>query len=146
MGWIEKVALALIVLFGTSQSYATCSQSDLTGTWYLNGITGDTLFAEFWETDFCKVKVNSNGNVVNSSSQCKYRDADGKAGFDIQGGNLALSSSCAITGKVKYCDGEFCLNLVVDDARLDRGKTVLTLVGRLSFDPDVVSFFTGIKK
>ncbi len=146
MGWIVKVALALFVFFGASQSYASCLQSNLTGTWYLNGVTGDTYWGEFWETDFCKIKVNSTGKIVNSASQCKFRDWDGKGILDVLGGNLDINSSCRITGKIKYCDGGFCVNFNIDDARLDKGKTVITMVGRLSIDPDVVSFFTGVKK
>ncbi len=146
MGWIVKVALALFVLFGTSLSYAACLQSNLTGIWYLNGVTGDTLFGDFWETDFCKIKVDSTGKIVRSASQCQYRDFDGKASINITGGNLVINSSCRITGKIKYCVDEFCVNFNIDAARLDKGKTVITMVGRLSIDPDVVSFFTGVKK
>lgn len=146
MACIAKIALALLVLFGTSQSYAACTQSDLTGVWYLNGVSGDTFTGSFGETDFCKIKVNSNGHIVNSASQCKFRTSDGKDSIDVGGGSLAVKSSCAITGRIKYCVGEICINFNIDDAKLDSGKTVVTLVGRLSFDPDVVGYFTGVKK
>jgi len=146
MGWIVKFALALFVLFGTSQSYAACSQSDLTGIWYFNGVTGDTFNGRFAETNFCKIKVNSNGNIVDSASQCKFRDFDGKHNLDIQGGNLALNSSCRITGRFKSCDGEGCIFMNVDNARLDKGKTVITMVGRVSVNLDVVVFLTGVKR
>ena len=146
MGWIVKVALALFVLFGASQSYAACFQSNLTGIWYLNGISGDTFFAEFWETDFCKIKVNSTGNIVNSASQCNFRDDNGKGFIDVQGGSLTVNSSCSITGKLKYCVDGICTNFNIDAARMDKGKTVITLVGRLAIDPDIVGYFTGVKK
>ena len=146
MGRVVKLALALLVLFGTSQSYATCSQGNLKGTWYLNGITADTSDGIFWETDFCKIKVNSKGTIVKSGSSCKFRDAEGKGNLGVKGGNFALNSSCAITGKIKYCVDDFCANFKIDAGRLDKGKTVLTLVGRIDLDPDTVSYFTGIKK
>lgn len=146
LGWIAKLALPLAVLFGASQSYAACTQSDMAGVWYFNGVSGDTYFGTLWETDFCKVKVNAEGKVRNGGSQCKYRDADGKGDLDIQGGNLTLNSSCSISGRIKYCIDDFCISMNIDDARLDKGKTVVTLVGRLSIDPDVVSYFTGVKK
>jgi len=146
LGWSARVTLALIVLLGTSQSYAACLQSNLTGTWYFTGITGDTLLAEFWQTDSCKVKVNSTGKIVMSVSQCKFRDADGKRNFDIIGGKLALNSSCRITGRIRFSDGVSSAYFNIDDARLDKGKTVFTMVGRLDIDPDIVSFYTGVKK
>ena len=145
MGWIVKVALALFVLFGTNQSYAACEQSNLTGTWFFNGLSGDLLLND-WETDFCKIKVNSTGTILNSGSQCKFRTTDGKDSIDVQGGNLAIRSNCSIKGKITVCDSGFCGNLVIDNARLDKGKTVITLVGRASFDPDVVVFYTGVKR
>ena len=145
-GWIVKVTLALFVLLATSQSYAACSQSDLAGTWFLNGVTGDTLFAEFWETDFCKIKINSSGKVVRSASQCTYRDGDGKSNLDVRGGELLVNSFCAVTGKINYCDGDLCVKFQIDAGRLDKGKTVITVVGRISSLPDIVSFYTGIKK
>jgi hypothetical protein len=147
LGWIAKIALATTVLFGASQSYAACAQSDLAGTWYFNGITGDSYEGYFWETDFCKIRFNSTGNVVKSSSQCKFRDSLGKATLDIIGGSLALNASCKISGKIKYDLGDgFSTNFVLDDARMDRGKTMITMVGRVAIDPAVVSFFTGVKK
>ena len=146
VGRIAKLVLALFLLFGASQSYAACALSDLAGTWYFNGVTGDTLFAEFWETDFCKIKINSNGKVVASSSQCQFRDFDGEGIINIIGGTLTLNSSCRIKGNVRYSFGEINTNLNIDDARLDRGKTVITMVGRLGIEPDIVSFFTGVKK
>ena len=145
MGWIVKVALALFVLFGTNQSYAACEQSNLTGTWFFNGLSGDLLLND-WETDFCKIKVNSEGKIRNTGSQCKFRTADRKGTVNVQGGKLVISSGCAITGKITACEDGFCINLVIDAARLDKGKTVITLVGRVSIDPDIVVFFTGVKK
>ena len=115
-------------------------------SWYLNGVTGDTFFGDFWETDFCKIKVNSTGNIVKSSSQCKYRDADGKGILDVQGGNMTISSSCAITAQIQYCDNGFCVKFNSDAARLDKGKTVITMVGRTNVESDIVTFFTGVKK
>ena len=146
MSWIVKSTLAIFMLLGASLSYADCEQSDLKGTWYFTGVTGDTLFGDFWETDFCKIKVNLTGKVVDSSSQCEARDFEGKYGFDISGGALAINSSCSITGKFKLCEDTACIFLKIDDARMDKGKTVITLAGRLSDEPDIVSFFTGIKK
>ena len=145
-GWPVKVALAIFVFFGASQSYAACSQSDLTGTWYFNGVTGDTFLGEFWETDYCKVKINSAGKIVKSVSQCKFRDFAGKGNFDITGGSLLIGSSCLISGRIKYGFDEFSTYFYVDSARLDKGKTVITMVGRVSIDPDVVSFLTGVKR
>ena len=146
MGWILNVALALFVFFGAGQSYAACFQSNMTGTWFFNGISGDTFIGAFDETNFCKIKVNSNGKILNSGSQCKVRTADGKDTVNVQGGNLDIRSGCGITGKITACVGEFCINLVIDSARLDKGKTVITLVGRASIDPDIVVFWTGVKK
>ena len=147
LGWIARVALALFVLFGASQSYAACVQGDLAGTWYFNGVTGDTFAGQFWETDFCKVRVNSVGTIVKSKSQCQYRDYTGKQSYDITGGSLVISSSCKITGKIKYdFGGGLTTNFNIDAARLDKGKTVITIAGRASIDPDIVSFFTGVKK
>ena len=146
MGRVVKVALALLVLFGTSQSYATCSQGNLKGTWYFNGVSGDTFFGTMDESDFCKITVNSVGKVKNAGSQCQFRTSDGKDSVNDIGGNLVINSGCAITGKIKFCEGEICANLVMDAARMDKGKTVITLVGRLSIDPDIVIFMTGVKR
>ena len=145
MGWNAKLALALIVLFGTSQSYAACTQGDLTGTWYLNGVTGDTDFGIFWEIDFCKIKFNSEGKVVRSASQCQYRDYGGIGDLNITGGTLVLTPACNLTGRIRYDDGEITSWFNIDAARLDKGKTVMTMVGSLGIDPFVVSAFTGAK-
>ena len=145
-GRLVKAALALLVIFGASQSYAACTQADLAGTWYMNGVSGNVWWGEFWETDFCKVRVNSEGKVRNSDSQCQVRDNLGKYTVDIAGGELTIASSCLIKGKIQYCDGEACVNLKIDNGRLDKGKTVLTIVGRDSDNAFVTRFLTGVKK
>lgn len=146
MGRMAKGALALLVLFGASHSYAECTQVDVKGTWYFNGVTGDTLFGDFWESDFCKIKVNSKGIIRNTGSVCKFRDVDGVGTFNVKDGRMNITSACAITGRIKYCGDGFCVNLKIDDAKLDKAKTVITLVGHLPIAPEVVSFFTGVKK
>ena len=144
---VASFAVAAIILLAAGQSYAACTQSDLTGTWYLNGVTGDTWFGDFWETDFCKVRVNSNGKVVGSSSQCVYRDGLGKDTLNIVGGELLINASCKITGKIRYdLGGGLRTNFIVDDARMDNGKSVITVAGRVAIDPTIVSHFTGIKR
>ncbi len=146
-GQTAKLALTIFVLFGAGQSYAACTQSDMTGTWYFNGFSGDTFSGILFETNFCKIRVNSSGKIRNTGSQCNFRDSDGKGpALNVKGGNLTVKSSCAITGRVKICEGEDCVDLVIDDAKMDSGKTVVTLVGRASDDVDVVAFLTGVKK
>lgn len=144
-GRFVQAAFALFVLFSVNQSYAACEQIDLKGTWFLNGISGDTQFLEFSETDWCKVKLGSAGKVKDGS-QCKFRDDEGVGLVPLQGGNLKLNSSCRITGTLTVCEGEFCETVSIDDARLDSGKTVITMVGRSTSDPTGVFFLTGVKK
>ena len=143
---IVGVPLALLVLLVAGPSYAACVQGDLQGTWYFNGMSGDVFTGYLWETDFCKIGVNSSGKIRNTGSQCKFRDWLGKDTINVGGGSLFVSSSCAITGYIKYCIGAECLRLNIDDAKLDKGKTVITLVGRAGYDPTIVSFFTGVKR
>ena len=59
--------------------------------------------------------------------------------------NLGMTA-CNITGRLRYTDGEFTTWFNIDAARLDKGKTVITLVGRLGIEPDIVTFFTGVKR
>lgn len=141
-----QAALAFFALLGFGQAYAACEQTDLQGTWYLNGISGDTFFAEFIETNFCKFKISSTGKVFDSGSQCKFRDDAGVGVVNITSGDLTLGSTCRITGYITASEGGQSEKVRIDDARLDKRKTVITMVGRSDVDPDGVFFLTGVKR
>lgn len=142
---VIQAAFALFAPFAVSQSYAACDQIDLKGTWYLNGVTGDTQLLQFSETDFCKFIIGSAGKVKDGS-QCKFRDVEGVGIVPFQGGRLTLNSACRISGYLTICEGDLCEKVRVDDARLDPGKTVITMVGRSASEPNFVFFLSGVKK
>ena len=143
---IFRVALILAMTFCSANVFAACAQQDLTGTWFFNGVSGDSLNRELVETDACKLKFGSAGGVISSSSSCTFRTSEGKSTFNVTGGRFTLNEFCAITGNFRYCSGGFCTRLLIDSARMDKQKTVITLVGRLEVDQDLIASFTGVKK
>jgi hypothetical protein len=104
------------------------------------------VFQALTETDACKLKFGAAGSIVGSSSSCSARDGSGKYTINITGGSFEVNEFCAVTGYFRYCVGQNCTRLYIDSARMDKGKTVISLVGRTIVDPAVILSMTGVKK
>jgi hypothetical protein len=130
-------ALLLSILLPV-QVHAECIQTDLKGVWYAYGIS-------MGEIDRCKIKVNSSGSIVGSKSKCSARDATGRFSLNIGGGNMYVSDTCVVTGKITFCEGA-CVSSKIEHGMLERDKNVVTAEGYLIPDPAAVFSFVGIKK
>ncbi|NHN39588.1 hypothetical protein G8764_19990 [Pseudomaricurvus alcaniphilus] len=145
----RKLLLLLFFISFSHMSAAVCVQANLAGIWYLNGFSGDTLESSFLETDFCKIKINASGSILGNASSCKARVPEGVFTVNLTGGNLNLNAGCRITGRINYCDPELqqCgFAIRIDQAQLDRGKTVMSISGFDSTDTEAVVHFVGIKR
>jgi hypothetical protein len=140
-----KISAALLMVFFSSQSFASCSQGELTGQWYFGGANLDTAFGGAVGL-YCKVKVAGGGAVNTSSSSCEVSEADNKVTFAIVNGELKVNSGCQVTGFIRLCEDEDCFKYNINGARLDKGKGVITWTSRRGGEPDNFQTMTGIKK
>jgi hypothetical protein len=136
----------LLTLSTSTLVEAACIQDNLRGTWYLYGVSADTFSGFFDEWDRCKVRIGSTGNVLARRSSCLFRDSAGKGSVNIAGGSLIIKSGCNFSGNIKVCEGGQCGTVKVEHGHLDRGKSVMSLVGYEVGDADQVFSLTGIKQ
>ena len=136
----------LVALAPIPQAEAACTQADVTGTWYIMGFSVNTDNAGV-EWDRCKVRTNSAGAIVTSGSSCIFRYNGGKYPAAVSGGAIRVGSGCGVTGTTRVCmAGGGCATLKIEYGQLDRGKTVMSLVGNMVGSPATIYSFTGIKQ
>jgi hypothetical protein len=117
--------LALAASFFIQPAFAACSQSDLAGTWFVNGFSQDPFSGEN-ENLYCKLKFGSGGAVLAGSSSCTARVKASKEAVNVIGGRLTLNTYCDAKGTIKFAGG---YTLTVDSARFDKETSVFHLVG-----------------
>ena len=99
------------------------------------------------EWDRCKIRTNSAGTIVTSGSSCTFRYSGGKYSAAVNGGAIRLAPSCSVSGTTRVCmAGGGCATLKIEYGQLDRGKTVMSLVGNMVGSPATIYSFTGIKQ
>ncbi len=140
------IHILLIGLLSPILVQASCESNNIPGTWMTYGVSGDTSTGEFSSTDRCKIKVNSSGNIVSSSSSCKYRDSSGAHKLDVDKGTIEVNSNCVVTGYMRLCKENDCARLIIDYGTLSMEHNVFSIVGYSKLDPDFVFSFTGIKR
>jgi len=142
-----KAALALSMVLFSSYAYSDCSQGDLQGTWFFNGIAGNSYYQSMDGTTACKLQVASAGGVIGSSSSCFTRNGAGRFWINVTSGKLTVYPGCAVVGKFNYCnDSGACSSIVIDNAKMDEEKSVITLIGYAAFDSRNVFSLTGVKR
>ena len=145
--WIRMGVPALIcLLLLPGVSRAACTQDDLTGVWFLNGIVGSLLSRSVNEVNTCKVKFSSSGSVLTGSSSCTTRRAFSSYEININGGDVTLNGACELKGALSYCTNGFCSEIVITGARMDSQKSVIAFLGYAAYAPDVIFDWTGVKK
>ena len=152
---LTAMTLALAMIAGDAMAQAGCnSNRDMKGTWYWNmawfdetgaynqgtfpgqpyGLYG--VYADIG-TEWCKVQIGSDGNVVPAGSSCVYSDNRDDTFFDIGffaekviGGRFEVSSSCVVSGQLglEYPPDEFNPDPIIYfvrlfDAHMDIHKT-----------------------
>ncbi|MBI5040816.1 MAG: hypothetical protein HZB57_06360 [Gammaproteobacteria bacterium] len=133
-------------LFGTAS--ATCTQANLTGTWYAMGVSGDTYWDEMTETDRCKVVISSTG-AVTSGSSCNIRDQRGLYTLRIASGTMHVTTACAVSGSLRLCGNSACTVsaiFTIQYGQMTRDKESFPLLGYKSADPDVVFIYEAVKQ
>ena len=141
------VAMSLYVtalLFTVAE--AACTQVDMTGTWHVFGLAGDTYSRSFEGSFRCKLTVSSTGSLVPSTSTCTIRDDVGVHYLTIGGGKMVVSSTCAITGNIQVCQSGACNTEQIQAGQLARDKNTFSLVGYLQIDPTDVFHLNGVKQ
>ncbi len=143
--WAVLLAtLCLTAMPGIAQ--ADCTQDDLTGVWFLNGIVGSLLSRSVNEANTCKVKFSSSGAVLTGSSSCTTRRAFSAYEVNIYGGDVTLNDACELQGELKYCANNFCSKIVINGARMDSQKSVIAFLGFAAYAPEVIFDWVGVKK
>ncbi|MEN8204862.1 MAG: hypothetical protein ABFS24_02505 [Pseudomonadota bacterium] len=135
-----------IVLLSSQLAQASCDLSDAVGVWKIYGVSGNTFNGKMSETDRCKIKINSSGSIVGSSSACKFRDSSGKHELDVDKGNIEVNKHCVVTGFIRLCSSGACVKQIIEHGTLSAEKNVISFVGYSNPDPDLVFFFTGLKR
>lgn len=142
---VIKSLLLMFCILSPGMTIAACVTSDLSGTWYLTGISGNVAFGTLDETDRCKLTVSSAGTIVPSTSSCQVRDDSGFTSGLTVSGNFYINSACNVTGAVLGCFNGLCRTAKVQYAKMDKGKTVMSMVGYVTDSPDDVISWTAIK-
>jgi hypothetical protein len=143
------VAMALIMMLGMclpTNVLAACYQSNMTGTWFTYGVSGDTYYGAMTETDRCKIRINSTGTIIGKGSSCIWRDYVGTHTLNIAGGSLKVDKYCKVTGRVKFCDSGLCAYMRIQFARMARDKNTISMLGYLEVEPDLVAFYEAVKR
>ena len=138
----SRLQIALLFTFSPLFTCsATCTQADLTGTWYLNAFVVSSVDSLGYWTK-CKLSVNSAGAISRAGSSCLY---DVGATRKVSG-SLRINRACAISAATFSLWDPFDVlagTTKLNFGTLDRGKTVMTGVGDAStVEPWV---FTGVK-
>lgn len=132
---VTAIAVFVVVLLMASSAWAACLQGDVAGRWrvYINGASED---GGFWT--WCSVTITSSGAVTGGT--CRNSDGGSEA---VTGGRLNLTSPDACVLKGSLITSRTGTHTITDSA-LDRGKTVITGVGK---DADGSPWtFTGVKR
>lgn len=126
-----KMLLGVLVLGAatTGAVQAACRTSELAGTWYAMGISGNVVGSYFDISNRCKITINTTGSIVASSSSCTYYDWTGAGTSNITGGRLTVNSSCAVNGTIDICEPDGCTSIRVQFAQMQRDKTAFPLQG-----------------
>ncbi|MBI5040820.1 MAG: hypothetical protein HZB57_06380 [Gammaproteobacteria bacterium] len=120
--------------------------TNLRGTWYAVGVSGDTQAGQMDETVRCKIVVSSTGAIPATGSSCYVRDYTGLSTKSIPSGSLSVSSACAVTGSLRMCQSGTCDTFRVQHAQMAKDYFTFTLVGYYLSDPDVVAFLDVVKQ
>lgn len=135
---VSAIATFVVVLLMASSAWAACVQTDVVGIWrvYVNGASED---GGFWT--WCSITVNATGAVA-AGGTCRNSDGEPRT---VTGGHLTLTSAsaCVVKGNL-VTSGVNTRTHTISDSALDRGKTVITGVGK---DADGSPWtFTGVKR
>lgn len=125
---LSQLALILIAAFTSQQALAACTQAETAGLWYFNGLATDGTNGET-EALFCKIRLSTTGGIIPSASSCGYRANSTKGTVNITGGKLNVNQYCLMSGIIRLTEANENFELRVDNARLDSGKSVITLAG-----------------
>ena len=125
----------LLSMLSPMPAYSGCIQSDLEGVWYAYAAA----------MMHCKIKVNSSGSIVASKSKCTVRDETGRFSLNIGGGNLGVSNTCVVTGKIRLCEAR-CTGFIIEHGMLERDKNMVILKGYPNADPAESLTLVGAKK
>lgn len=142
MNIIKTIAAATMLIL-TQQVSAACTQSDLTGVWYIQGTTADAELNAADSTVWCKVQFNSSGVVVAGNSSCNAREGSEKDFINIIGGKVTLNQFCRLVGRLRLVEGE---NLIIDNGYMDSQKSVISIAAYSTELPVQGVLFTGVKK
>ena len=126
--------------------HAACRQTDLAGTWYAFGVSGDVGTAYLEQASRCKFSVNSRGTIVASGSSCLTRDYGGNSTASIRGGSLSVNSTCAVTGNVNVCTPMGCFAIRIQAAQMERTKTSFPLIGYSNVNPFWLVSLQAVKR
>lgn len=142
--YIHVARLIVFALFIglAGQVGAVCAQANLTGTWYANGVSGDSRTSGFDSYARCKIVINSLGSVVPVSSTCKGRDDVGVFYSSLSGGSVKVSSGCVITGYVMFGT----LRYTIEFGQMEKGLNIFTFTFYQNTNPDVLGVFTAVKQ
>ena len=139
-------ALLLVLIVGTGDVTAACSQTDLAGTWHALGVSGDVLYGYLEETNRCKIRVSSTGAIVATGSNCVTKTYLGTGWTNITGGRLTVNTACAVTGTVHLCDASGCGSIRVESAQLERNKAAFPMIGYSYNNPYWLFSFHAVKR
>ncbi|MBI5463047.1 MAG: hypothetical protein HY941_12750 [Gammaproteobacteria bacterium] len=137
--WVLTVAAAM-----STDASAACAQTNLAGTWYATGVTGNSNTNGFEDYIRCKIVLNSAGTVVTSGSSCIGRDSVGRYTVPVTGGRVRASAACAVSGSLTF--GGVGLH-TIEFGQMDRGAhNIYTVALYRNANPDFLTVLTVVKQ
>ena len=126
--------------------HAGCVQGDLKGTWYTHSMSIDSAFIYAPQVSRCKIKINTSGTIVASSSSCKARTYDGLHSGNVTGGKIDVSSKCSLSGSMKAYSSGSTARSKIEYGKLSKDKTTFSAIGYSADNPDWIYHLSGVKQ
>jgi hypothetical protein len=98
------------------------------------------------QTNRCKIKLNSTGNIVASKSSCKLRDYSGVFSVPVTGGNIKVKSNCSLNGNIKLITPDGISTVVMEYGTAAKDRHTFSVVGYDNNNPDLITHLHAVKR
>ena len=126
--------------------YAECIPSELAGTWFTYSMSVDSGGSFAPQTNRCKVKINSAGNIVATKSSCKVRSRTGLINVNVTGGSIIVNSKCSLSGSIKISGPAGSSTIKLEYGTVAKDNKTLSLVAYDAGDRSYITHLTGVKR